>query len=312
VGTDEVARIGGKAASLVWLRDCGFEPPPFDVLGTERWNTPAFASLERDIAALDLSTDPLARSTLAASLRARIEQLALPDEVVQRVTADFNAGRYGRSVAVRSSAATEDSATASSAGQYESVLGVRSAESIIHAIRRVLASYFGDRAVAYRRNRGIHDRALPMAVIVQELVHAKVSGIAFSDDPLGVHPGCCVIESSWGLGEAIVGGRVQPDHFVISRSGDLVKRKLGSKKIRLVENPGDENTVEEQVTGDRRWSITDDEARLVSQLVARAAAAAGKVVDVEWAIPEGEDSKVSFLQIRPVTVMRQSRDQEHT
>src|SRR5947208_6658661 len=163
-------------------------------------------------------------------------------------------------VAVRSSATAEDGAVTSFAGQQETVLGVQGDGPVCDAVARCWASLHSDRARAYRQRQGVGDTA--MAVVVQQLVPAEVAGVLFTRDPLRPGDDRMVIEASWGLGETVVSGRVTPDRFVISISGDVRERHLGQKTVeRTAEG-------EQPVAADRQaiFCLTDQQLAELAEL----------------------------------------------
>lgn len=209
---------------------------------------------------------------------------ALPDDVGARLAALGDPP-----VAVRSSAAGEDTATSSAAGQHDSFLGVRGAAAVGEAIRACRASLWSARARAYRSARGTTaDPA--MAVIVQRHVDADVAGVLFTGDP-------AVVEASWGLGGSVVGGLVTPDAWTVPSNGPA-RHTTGDKAIRVDRGPA--GTVTSAVAaGDRRRPcLTDGDVRRLVAAGRAVAALTGAPADVEWALAGGE---LWLLQARPVT-----------
>jgi len=201
----------------------------------------------------------------------------------------------GGLVAVRSSAIAEDAADTSFAGQQETILGVRG-ETVIDAIERCWRSLFTERAVAYREKQNVDAAGLAMAVVVQQLVPAEAAGVLFTRDPLDPEGKRMLAEASWGLGEVVVSGRVQPDRFTIDReTGNVLDRKLGSKAVRVVVG------VEEHVPPElqRQFCVSDDAVAQLAELGRKVEAFYGDARDVEWAYANGQ---FALLQARPITV----------
>jgi phosphoenolpyruvate synthase/pyruvate phosphate dikinase len=137
-------------------------------------------------------------------------------------------------VAVRSSATAEDLPTASFAGQQETYLNVIGFDAVVESVRRCWASLWTDRAVAYRSTLSLDPRTVKLAVVIQRLVNPRVSGVLFTANPLSGRRHETVIDASFGLGEAIVSGSVNPDHFVVDAgSGGIFERSLGTKTLRV-------------------------------------------------------------------------------
>jgi pyruvate,water dikinase len=201
---------------------------------------------------------------------------ATPGQLPQAL--DESSGRLGGAVAVRSSASEEDSAGASFAGQFETVLGVRGAPAIREAVERCLASAAGARAAAYRSEMHAQND-VRMAVLVQRMVDAIAAGVVFTADPLSGQRDRIVVNAVPGLGEALVGGYRTPDQFVLSRAGKVLERIV----------PGAASAV--------------DEARLADLLrdALKAEAGLGYPLDLEWAL--GRDGQVYWLQARPITTL---------
>ncbi|GAA4901324.1 pyruvate,water dikinase [Stackebrandtia albiflava] len=198
-------------------------------------------------------------------------------------------------VAVRSSALDEDTEGASAAGQYESSLGVRGVRAVCEAIAACRESAHTARVAQYRRHTGGTPAASGMAVLVQRLVDADVSGVMFTPrDPTDVTR----IEASWGLGESVVRGAVDPDSYEVAPDG-TTRFLLGGKAVRIDAN-GSGATATRPVTAELRHARAlhdDDLARLVA-LGRRVADVVGAPQDIEWAVVDGEQW---ILQSRPVT-----------
>jgi rifampicin phosphotransferase len=202
----------------------------------------------------------------------------------------------GGLVAVRSSATCEDGDAASFAGLQETVLGVEGATAVIEAIERCWRSMQTERARTYRRQRNIDDGQLAMAVVVQRLVPAETSGVMFTRDPLDSDGRSLLIEAAWGLGEAIVAGRLNPDRFRLDRrDGHIIERQIAEKTIR--------QTVAgiETVVGEARFAASLNDQQLVAlfELAKQVEEFFGGPRDVEWAWADGQ---LWLLQARPITV----------
>ncbi len=210
-------------------------------------------------------------------------------------------------VAVRSSATGEDAADASFAGQFDTYLGVTGAQRLINSVRRCWSSLFTARAVGYRMCKKLNYRDSPMAVGVLELVHARTSGVAFSIHPVTGSRERMVIEGSWGWGEAVVQGLVEPDHIEVDKTDSrILEYRVSDKGVVSCFDYSQGLVVEQPMPKRlRKEPILDAEA------VAALAAAVrdienfyGYPVDVEWVLDRhwrpGE--KVTIVQTRPVTV----------
>lgn len=202
----------------------------------------------------------------------------------------------GGFVAVRSSATAEDAADTSFAGQQETILGVQGNDSLLDAIERCWRSLFTERAVAYREKQNVDAAGLAMAVVVQKLVPAESAGVLFTRDPLDATGKRMLAEASWGLGEAVVSGRVQPDRFTLDHAtGTVLDRKLGSKAIRVTAKGEEHVPPEEQ----QQFCLSDNALSQLAELGRKVEAFYGDARDVEWAFAGGS---FHLLQARPITV----------
>jgi len=262
------ARSGGKAASLSRLAAGGRVPPGFVV-------ALAGPSLDRGL-----------RRAVAAAYRRLGELTGVADPPV----------------AVRSSAIDEDGAGASFAGQHDTYLGVSGADQVWWAIARCVASFAGDRALAYRRRAGLAAAPERAAVLVQRLVPADASGVVFSANPVTGARDEIVVNAAFGLGESVVSGMVTPDAIVLGRD-DLAVRDhaVADKRAMTVAIP-DGGTREVPVPGRLRTrpAIDAEQARAVARLAAALERETGRPVDVEvaWA-----GSDLFLLQCRPITTL---------
>ena len=206
-------------------------------------------------------------------------------------------GRMEGSLAVRSSAVGEDSAEASFAGQHETILNVDSHPALVDAVRRIRESANFESALAYRRRLGIDERPR-IGVAVQELIAADCAGVLFTRDPISGADEL-VIEAAWGLGEAVVSGLVEPDHYRLSPAGHLLSSRAGLKDIAITLNR-DGGTAETPVEERRAGSLCLD-TELLTRLHALALACVDHYhdgLDIEWAVRNGE---LYLLQCRAIT-----------
>ncbi len=200
-------------------------------------------------------------------------------------------------LAVRSSAVGEDSAGASFAGQHITVLNVPSAADVEAAVRQVWWSANSDSAITYRKRLGVFARP-SVGVVVQSLLRPDTAGVMFTRNPItGADER--MIEASWGLGEAVVSGRVIPDSFRVARSGDVLDRRAGLKKFAIRSAP-DGGTVDEDVAPElvESFCLSDEDLRALSGLAADCELVYGPERDIEWAFAGGQ---LFLLQCRALT-----------
>jgi phosphohistidine swiveling domain-containing protein len=300
-------RVGGKGQTLMQLAQAGMPVPP-GVIVTAECFAPWFSRLrETPEWAVLREAPPEHWSAQAEALKTRAVALASeqPDQLTSLLVALRarlrEQGTTGL-VAVRSSSPDEDLTGASFAGGYETSLGVRvdDDEAVVRALLRCFASSLDARVFHYKRVRG-HDVFSPsIAVIVQRQLRSDVAGVGFSVNPVSNDHDEAVIDASWGLGEAVVAGRVTPDHFVVDTvSGAVLERAQGDKRvaIRLAPEGG---TLEGEATANERAApaLTDEQLRELCGLMAQVEEQQGRPVDIEWAY---EDGVLRLLQARPIT-----------
>ncbi len=296
--------VGGKAANLGELLRVGFPVPPGYCVTTQVYGLVADAAGLQPI--LDtLAVTPPGDSELtehAAVVRERLLAAPVPTAVAWAVAAGYAELGSGEPVAVRSSATAEDLPFASFAGQQETYLGVIGPDALLDAVRRCWASLWTDRAVSYRASNGIDHRTVRLAVVVQRMVQARVAGVMFTANPLTGRRRQAVIDASPGLGEAVVSGAVNPDHFVVDpATGDVLERRLGDKRL-LIRSTTLGGTERVELPGGRQDACVDD--RRLAELAAlgtRVEDHYGAAQDTEWAI-DG-DGVAWLTQARPITTL---------
>ena len=307
VGRAALPVVGGKAANLGELVRAGLPVPPGFCVTTAAYDLVAQG------AGLGPILDALAKTPpddtprlaeLAAAARTGLLEARVPDAAAQSITAAYQELGNGTSVpaAVRSSATAEDLPYASFAGQQDTYLNVVGEGSVLEAVRSCWASLWTDRAVAYRASNGIDHRGARLAVVVQQMVESTVSGILFTANPLTGRRRQAVIDASPGLGEAVVSGAVNPDHFVVNTStGEIVERRLGDKQVAIRTAAGGGTERVELAGKAGEASLDDAQIRALVDLGARVEAHYGEPQDTEWAIDP--DGRAWLLQARPITTL---------
>ena len=255
-----------------------------------------------DALASTSSTDTARLARLAAEARAAVLAAPVPDNVVQAIAEGY--ARLGADVpvAVRSSATAEDLPFASFAGQQDTYLNVVGRDHVIDATRRCWASLWTDRAVAYRATNGIDPRTVRLAVVIQRMIDAATAGVLFTANPVTGRRRQAVIDASLGLGEAVVSGAVNPDHFVVdTASGEILERRLGDKRLVIRATPGGGTAHVEAPLDAHAACITDDQVRALVALGDRVERLFGSPQDTEWAIDA--DGAIWLTQARPITTL---------
>jgi rifampicin phosphotransferase len=299
--------IGGKAANLGELTRAGLPVPPGFCVSTAAYDfVTEGANLDPILDDLaETRPDDTARlAELATAARAALLRARVPSRVAEAITQAYQELGNGASVpvAVRSSATAEDLPHASFAGQQETYLNVVGADSVLDAVRRCWASLWTDRAVSYRASNEIDHRSVRLAVAVQRMVDATLAGILFTANPLTGRRRQAVIDASLGLGEAVVSGAVNPDHFVVNTAtGTIVERRLGDKRVAVRAAAGSGTERVELAASEDEASLSDGQIRALAALGARVEAHYEAPQDTEWAIDA--DGGIWLLQARPITTL---------
>jgi pyruvate,water dikinase len=268
------AIVGGKAANLARLSRSGERVPPFFVVTT---------------AAMRLGRDGNAADAEAAIERAYREA--------------FGDDAY---VAVRSSAIGEDAVGESFAGIHDSFLYVRGARAVREAVRRVWDSAFAERAMSYRVSRGLATDDIAIAVVVQRMIDARVSGVVFTAAPTTGDVHRIVVSSLFGLGEGLVSGGLDADLFAVEKRTGAIERTVAAKEERYVLDSTDGQGVRRELLPEalrEQASLTDDEVRAIARQARRIEDAYGAPQDIEFAI-DGTDV-LWILQTRPITTVEE-------
>ena len=274
--------------------------------------------------ALD-TEDVRALATVGAEIRAMVEAQPFPADLEKAIREDFaklSAGNPQATFAVRSSATAEDLPDASFAGQQETFLNVHGIEEVLHKMKEVFASLYNDRAISYRVHKGFAHADVALSAGVQRMVRSDLgaAGVMFTIDTESGFDQVVFITSSYGLGETVVQGAVNPDEFYVHKpmlaagKRAVIRRNLGSKLLQMVFATPEEKkaagklvkTIDVPLEQRNRYSLTDTE---VEQLAAYALVIEkhyGRAMDIEWG-KDGQDGQIYILQARPETVKSQQK-----
>ncbi|MGO4191419.1 PEP/pyruvate-binding domain-containing protein [Arthrobacter sp. YAF17] len=297
--------VGGKAANLGELMRSGLPVPAGFCLTTEAYRRATSPAGLDDVHAALAATAPddlpgLAR--LAADARRLVLAVDIPADIADAVRAAYAALGTDAAVAVRSSATAEDLPFASFAGQQDTLLNVVGVDAVLTAVRQCWASLWTDRAVSYRATHGISPSTVSLAVVVQRMVDAAVAGVLFTANPVTGRRHEAVIDASPGLGEAVVSGAVNPDHFVVdSATQKILERRIGSKGVAIRPLPGGGTERVEQSDAGSQPCVDDAQLLALERLGRRAELHFGAPQDLEWAIDGG--GVLWLTQSRPVTTL---------
>ncbi len=302
---DALERVGGKGRSLARMANAGFAVPGGFLLSADAYRGHVAKHglqtriLERARPVVKNCTASFEEG--ADAIRQLFAEHPIGNALAEEIRAAYEMLPDAPAVAVRSSANAEDLPGLSFAGQQETFLNVRGADAVAQAVKDCWASLWTARAISYRHQNGIAQDAVAMAVVVQTMVPAKVSGILFTANPATGERSEMIVNASFGLGEAVVGGQVTPDTYVLDRNTLAAKETIiGGKEQRIVAD-GDNGVRMEAVAENERGrsSLSDDMLRELARTALAVERLFGGVPqDIEWAYAKG---KLHLLQSRPVT-----------
>ncbi|MFV0600861.1 MAG: phosphoenolpyruvate synthase [Brachymonas sp.] len=281
------------------------------------------ARIQAKLDALD-ADNVNALAATGAEIRALVEQQPFPadlEKAIREAFATLNGGNAQASFAVRSSATAEDLPDASFAGQQETFLNVVGIEQVLHKIKEVFASLYNDRAISYRVHKGFAHADVALSAGVQRMVRSDLgaAGVMFTMDTESGFRDVVFITSSYGLGETVVQGAVNPDEFYVHKpmleagKKALIRRNLGSKLLQMVFASPEEKAQDGKLvkTTDvpseqrNRYSLTDDEVEQLARYAMVIEKHYGRPMDIEWG-KDGTDGQLYILQARPETVKSQA------
>ncbi|MGB5333558.1 MAG: phosphoenolpyruvate synthase [Woeseiaceae bacterium] len=328
LGMDDVEIVGGKNASLGEmisnLSSLGVTVPGgFATTSAAYRDFLATGGLDQKITGIlnSLDVDDIGALTGAgSSIRRWIMETPLPDRLMDVVRSSWDEMSGGKdiAVAVRSSATAEDLPDASFAGQQETFLNVRGLDNLVEAMHQVFASLFNDRAIAYRVHQGFDHSQVALSAGVQTMVRSDIgaAGVMFTLDTETGFREAVFITSSYGLGETVVQGAVNPDEFYVYKPAlaagkrPILRKNLGSKAIKMVysDDPTPGKTVETVDVDERdslAFSISDGDIIELAKIAVTIEKHYARPMDIEWG-KDGNDGKIYILQARPETVQSQS------
>lgn len=298
--------LGGKGASLARLAKAGLPVPEGFVVTTMAYQ---FFVAENGLQdAIQFIADRIDIATLSSievaadEIRKKFHEAHIPAILTDQILVAYkDLPGIRPAVASRSSATAEDLPDASYAGQQETYLNISGPDAVLEAVKKCWASLWTARAINYRSRQGILTSQVAMAVVVQLMVPAEAAGVLFTANPVTGNRNQAVISAAWGLGEAIVGGRVTADSLLVEKeSGMVMDRKTADKRTMTVRVDG--GTAEQPVPETKRaLPVLDDAAASeLTRLGVRIERLYRQPMDIEWACSDG---RFSILQARPITTL---------
>jgi len=328
IGAEDVAKVGGKNASLGemigHLKEEGVRVPDgFALTARAYWEFLEAGDLAEKIKRhlAELSQGKKSLDKTGKAVRRLFKRSAFPEGITVAIGNAYKRlwEKYKSEdvdVAVRSSATAEDLPEASFAGQQETFLNVTGEDELIEACRRCYASLFTDRAISYRQEKGFDHMKVALSVGVQKMVRSDRagSGVLFSIDTETGFPDVVVINAAWGLGENVVQGTVNPDEYRVFKPllgqdhfRPIIDKTLGAKEKKMVYARGGTKATKNMDTlkGERRsFVLADDEMLQLARWACRIEDHYGKPMDIEWA-KDGDTDELFIVQARPETVQSQ-------
>ena len=298
----DLSQAGGKGLNLHRLTTANFPVPPGFIVSTDVYKAfVAHNNLQERIVALSQQTktgDMASFEQASSAIRALFAEGDIPADIREAITQVRKA--LSGPVAVRSSATAEDLPEASFAGQQDTFLHVQGEDAVTTAVTQCWSSLWTARAMAYRQQQAIAPDEVALAVVVQQMVPADIAGVLFTLNPVTGNKREMMVNATWGLGEALVAGQVNPDTFVLDKTTGAIKSsQLGDKAVMTA--VAETGTMVTAVAPDKQHqsAITPDQAAQLAELGRAIEAHFGQPQDIEWAIANGQ---LYILQSRPVTV----------
>ena len=304
-----LALAGGKGANLGELIKAGFDVPPGFVITTTAYDlllqtNGMQATIQEMLASLQIE-NPASVTGVSQRIRNTIQHASISDPVVDEVLKAYRQ-QDGGPVAVRSSATAEDLPEAAFAGQQETFLNVIGEQALLDSIRACWASLWSERAILYRAHQNVDQVFVKLAVVVQKMVPADVAGVMFTANPVSGARDELVIDASLGLGEAVVGGLVTPDHFIVNKRRSRIKEHRAGR-TEVIIHPKAGGGTEQVVPTDKNTgaALSSYAVQNLSKLGKQIERHYGTPQDIEWAwIKNGTKAgKFLILQARPMTAL---------
>ena len=329
LGKDDVEKVGGKNASLGEMIS-NLAAAGVSVPGGFATTAEAYRDFLSSNGLTDKINDALGKldvddvvelARVGKQIREWVVEAPLPEpleKAVREAYAKMADGNDQMAVAVRSSATAEDLPDASFAGQQETFLNIRGVDNVIHAMKEVFASLFNDRAISYRVHQGFDHAQVALSAGIQRMVRSETgaAGVMFTLDTESGFRDVCFITASYGLGEMVVQGAVNPDEFyvhkktLLNKKPAILRRTLGSKLQKMVYGESatagrSVETVAVEQADRLRFCITDEQVEELSRQAITIEKHYGAPMDIEWAL-DGDDGKLYIVQARPETVKSRS------
>jgi len=317
---EDVPLVGGKCANLGELMSIGIPVPNGFAITSQAYKkliqdtgisdsiNVIMEDLQKDLS----NTDRI--SEASKRIRRIMEQAKIPDEIAEEIKEAYHklvGMELIDSVAVRSSGQQEDSAGASFAGQFDTILNVKGEEALLKAVKKCCSSCFGPRIIEYRAVKKMGYKDAGVSIAVQQMLNPRAAGVIFTLDPVSGEEDKIFIEGNWGLGESVVSGSVTPDRISLRKEPlKVISVVVSVKEVTTVINPNG-GIIQRKVEGKNRNMpcLNENEAIYLGKLARKIEHHYGTPQDIEWAIQEGQQfpDSVFILQTRNETVWSPKR-----
>jgi pyruvate,water dikinase len=316
---EDVPIVGGKNANLGEMINAGIPVPPGFAVTAYAYKRfieetgikdKVYEILREKVPAGSAKPEDYVEAS--SEIRKLIESVKMPKDIEEEIRKAYRqlsqrVGKKEEFVAVRSSATAEDLPDASFAGQQETYLNVKGEDDVIDKVRKCWSSLFTPRAIFYRESKGFKHEKVLISVAVQKMVNSRSAGVMFTLHPVTGDRSKIVIEGHWGLGEAVVSGKVTPDEWVVDKNTmTIVERRIVEKFKELVRDPQTGRTIEREIEEARRKvpSLTDEEVLRLAELAVKIEKHYGRPMDIEWAVDRDMKfpESIFIVQARPETV----------
>ncbi|MCM1126482.1 MAG: PEP-utilizing enzyme [Lachnospiraceae bacterium] len=313
IGKDDVMTAGGKGANLGEMTRAGLPVPNGFVVTADAYRSfLAENHIDEEITALldGAGADEQKLFSAAEKIRELITAGSMPVSLREEVSRNYldlckSSGNSSQRVAVRSSATAEDLPDASFAGQQETYLNVVGIDALCENIIRCYASLWGNRAVSYRQTQGYDQKRVALAVVVQEMVESEKAGVLFTANPVNNSRDEMQLNASYGLGEAVVSGKVTADTFICDKDGNIRSSVIGSKEIEIIYAENGTREVPVSPEKSRVLCLSEKEVKALCRAAVAVENYYSCPMDIEWAI-RGEN--VFILQARAITTLTDNID----
>ena len=304
ISKHDAAIAGGKGASLGEMTQAGMPVPPGFVILADSFNqfleeNQLHAGIAAELAKVNLH-DTNSIEQASETIRAMFDAMPIPEAISRNILEQYKL-LDAKFIAVRSSATAEDSSSASWAGELESYLYTTD-KMLIENIKKCWSSLYTPRAIFYRIEKGLDTTPVAVAVVVQTMIPSEVSGICFTVHPVTKDLNQLIIEAGWGLGEAIVGGMITPDSYIVDKTNwTILDTYLSEQSMKIIAKPGG-GTQEVSADQDERekQKLSPTQILKLAKLAKQIEDHYGCPQDIEWAFA---DAKLWIVQSRPITTL---------